>query len=399
MSSIIGNFPEEFESFGPSLITDRAMGEPTTVDLPSVAAEFRPTLRRECPTTPGIYGWLNQDRQLIYVGKSKALRHRLLSYFAKTPSDPKMLRIRQQSSQIVWEPIAHELLALLREQELIHRWQPQFNSQGQPTRRQPAFVCLSDSPAPHAFVAKRLPKNASAVFGPIMGTTQLNDSVEALNHQFQLRDCSDKTKFEFTDQLVLFAETVRAQCIRHELGSCPAPCARTCSPATYRSNVERAVAFLNGSDTTTLPHLERQMSDAAARFHFERAAVLRNQWQALSRLDRQLGRLKRLETVINGIMACPVSRSRRLWTVFRGGRLAATILEPRSARQAAEAAEALTNIHRQPVEASGNILDINLQLIVASWFKKNRDDIQRLVPTNEMAEACLIKAKGYSRSA
>ena len=55
MGSIIGNFPEEFESFGPSLITERAMGDPTTVDLPAVAAEFRPTLRRDCPSTPGIF--------------------------------------------------------------------------------------------------------------------------------------------------------------------------------------------------------------------------------------------------------------------------------------------------------------------------------------------------------
>jgi len=101
-------------------------------------------LHDQCPLTPGVYGWLDRNHQLCYVGKSKALRKRLLSYFAKTPADPKMGRIVRHSQRIVWEPVSHELLALIREQELINRWRPDFNKQGQPTRRQPAFLCVGD---------------------------------------------------------------------------------------------------------------------------------------------------------------------------------------------------------------------------------------------------------------
>ncbi|MEZ6096329.1 MAG: GIY-YIG nuclease family protein [Pirellulaceae bacterium] len=90
MTSIINHTPTEFEAFGASFISDRAIGEPAHFLIPDELPNARRELRNLCLEQPGIYGWLNQDRQLIYVGKSKSLKHRLLSYFLTTPSDPKM---------------------------------------------------------------------------------------------------------------------------------------------------------------------------------------------------------------------------------------------------------------------------------------------------------------------
>ena len=134
----------DFQSFGPSFLADQTRGEMQWCELPREREEARRLVRQSCPSSPGVYGWLNSERQLIYVGKAKSLRNRILGYLARTPADPKMARIRRGSATLVWEPIADELLALLREQELIHRWRPEFNSQGQPTRRQPAVTSLHD---------------------------------------------------------------------------------------------------------------------------------------------------------------------------------------------------------------------------------------------------------------
>lgn len=141
------------------------------------------------------------------------------------------------------------------------------------------------------------------------------------------------------------------------------------------------------------------MQEAAARHQFERAAVLRNQWQALSRLDRQLGRLRRCAETIHGVMTCPVSPSRRLWTVFRGGRVAATLLEPRSHRQAEIAKATLEAAAKQAVHPTSNILEINLQLIVASWFKKAPSELTKLVPIEEMVAECQSRRDAYRRTA
>lgn len=142
------NFPRaDFNGFGPSLLIQQTRGRIKRNILPLDRLEGRKMLRELCPLTPGVYGWLNADKQLLYVGKSKSLRTRLLTYFAKNPTERKMERIRQQSKYLIWEPISDELLALIREQELIFRWTPEFNSQGQPNRRLPAFLCVSDSHA------------------------------------------------------------------------------------------------------------------------------------------------------------------------------------------------------------------------------------------------------------
>ena len=280
--------PGKFDGFGPSILGGGTRGTLATSEIPRLRLDARKLLRSDCPISPGVYGWLDENRQLVYVGKSKSLRSRLLTYFAKTPSDRKMLRIRQHSNHLVWEPISHDLLALIREQELIYRWRPEFNSQGQPTRMQPAFLCLSKGVAPNAFLARRLSAKAAKSFGPISGTNRLREATIALNMAFHLRDCADKTGFEFNNQQTLFEDPTTAKCIRFELESCGGPCAGLCSKSDYDANVQRAIAFLTGQDRSILEKLESRMQRAAATAAFERAAMLRDYLDHLTWLDRRL---------------------------------------------------------------------------------------------------------------
>ena len=134
-SLLVNSPPPKFAGFGPSLLVQQTRRRVQAFDLPDDRMEARAMLHDHCPLTPGVYGWLDSNEQICYVGKSKSLRKRLLSYFAKTPNDSKAERIRNHSRRLVWEPMADELLALIREQELIYRWRPDFNTQGQPTRR------------------------------------------------------------------------------------------------------------------------------------------------------------------------------------------------------------------------------------------------------------------------
>ena len=135
-------------AFGHSLVPSAARLPVQGIQLPKNRLEARGLIRERVPRVPGIYGYIDRSKRLIYVGKSKSLRNRLLSYQSKTPPDDKMVRIVQQARGLVWEPISHELLALIREQKLISRWRPICNSQGQPQRRQPVFIKLDMGTAP-----------------------------------------------------------------------------------------------------------------------------------------------------------------------------------------------------------------------------------------------------------
>src|SRR5262249_26811429 len=119
-------------------------------------SELRAGVRFECPRHPGVYGMVDARGELIYVGKAKCLRTRLLSYFRASSRDPKAGRIREATRLLAWDPAQTEFSALLRELELIRRWQPRFNVQGQPKRKRRTLVCLGRRPAPYAFLAPRV---------------------------------------------------------------------------------------------------------------------------------------------------------------------------------------------------------------------------------------------------
>ena len=382
------NRPASFEGFGPSVLSKQTRGKLTRHIIPDERLEARKMLRSECPTVPGVYGWLDPNRQLVYVGKSKALRSRLLTYFAKNPSDNKMLRIRQNSERLVWEPVSHELLALIREQELIHRWRPDFNKQGQPTRTQPAFLCISGGPAPNAYLARRVSHKTAKTFGPISGTNRLRLAIISLNQVFRLRDCPDKTKFEFNNQRTLFDDPATAKCIRYELGSCPAPCAGMCSTRGYQQNVQRAMDFLEGRDNSILIKLEYEMLEAAKNHAFEVAAVLRDYLENLTWLDRRLSSLRRAKTTLNGVVPIRTHRGRQCWVVLRGGRLMMTAGSPDRASRAEHAEVRLTKIAQQSLETPANLLEMQLQLIVISWFRKNPDLLTQMMSFESAIDAC-----------
>ena len=309
----------QFSGFGESLLCPEAAGAEHCIEIPRDRMQARKLLRETCPRSPGVYGWLDPHRQLHYVGKSKSLRHRLLSYFAKIPSDPKMARIRRQSGQIVWQPVSHELLALLREQELINRFRPGFNSQGQPTRRRPAYVCLTDSTAPTTVVRRQLANNENQYrFGPILGTSQLRAAIDVLNNCFGLRDCPDQTKMEFSDQLQLFQHERPAKCMRLELATCPGPCAGACSKADYQQGVSRALAFLQGFDTSVLDDLQARMQRTALHRQFEAAAVWRDRWESLAWLHRRLESLRRARMELNCVYEIPGLQG-KIWLILDGG--------------------------------------------------------------------------------
>ncbi|MCH2180535.1 MAG: UvrB/UvrC motif-containing protein [Mariniblastus sp.] len=390
MSTLIER-PQRFTGFGPSILVRTLRGRRRVSPIPPGRLAARQMLREQCPTRPGVYGWLDANGQLVYVGKSKSLRGRLLSYFAKTPTDHKMVRIRQASESLVWEPVANELLALIREQELIYRWRPAFNSQGQPHRLKPAFVCLSNSPAPNAYLARQISPRVEQAFGPIAGTRRLQWAIESLNHEFQLRDCADKTGFEFNDQLHLFDNLSTAQCIRYELGTCPAPCAGFCSAHDYQQRVDRLVRFLTGQDRTLLDQLKSNMRTAAGQQAFERAASIRDRLDHLSWLDRRLQGLRMGFTKLNGVLPVLNRKNRVAWLVLRQGRLLQTIAQPtRQADRAKTTRGTLIQVAQGPAELPASRLEISLQLIILSWFRNHPQDLRKIIGFQQAIEACQV---------
>ena len=367
---------DSFERFGPSILPGAARKRMDRVELLPDRESARTAVRKNVPVVPGVYGWLDDRGQLVYVGKSKSLRARLVSYFAKSPQDEKMLRIRQRGREIVWEPVCHELLALIREQELIDRWRPVYNSEGQPDKRRPAFLCISNDSVPKAFLSRDANEKAKLTYGPIIGTSDLREAITSLNYVFQLRDCADKTKMRFGDQLQLFDNTHSAGCLRFELASCPAPCAASCTTDQYYANVDAAIKFLDGNDKQTVGRLEQQMKHASEKLAFERAVVLRNQWKQMQWLQRRFKMLRQSRQQLHGIIKFRGFHNRNVWLVLKEACIECCLDDRDLAknRHASDIAIDAPTFNRMPQSS----LEINWQILLVRWFKKHPQDIARI---------------------
>jgi excinuclease ABC subunit C len=353
-------------------------------------SQLRSEIRRLCPRKPGVYGMLDRHGELIYVGKAKSLRVRLLSYFRRRSRDPKAARILRQTGSIAWETSANEFAALHRELELIRRWRPRWNVQGQPQRRRFTFVCLGRPPAPYLFLARRPPVTTLAFFGPIPLGRRAREAVRRLNDWFGLRDCPQPQEMVFADQAALFPIVRTAGCLRYEIGTCLGPCLAACSQEDYSGKARLARDFLGGVDLSPLVILERDMAAAAAQQQFERAAALRDKLVSLrwlhDKLDQQ--RLRIRESFIYSVSG--IGRE-TIWYLIHGGRTVAAVPEPSDGEGAGAAAELIEAVYQKdPARLLDSYEHYDGLLLVASWFRRYPQQRRRTMQPAEALALCRL---------
>lgn len=379
-----------FAGFGP----DPLRSEPGDPPFQCLQAPRRSALcvrvRQECPRRPGVYGMLDAQGELIYVGKAKDLRARLLSYFRVRNRDPRSGRILANTAALVWELAPNELAALLREQELIYRWRPRFNVQGQPARRRLVYVCLGRRPAAHVYLAPRLPRHGGACFGPISAGERARQAVRWLNDWFRLRDCPQAHEFRFADQIELFPILQPAGCPRHELNTCLAPCAAACTWPEYAKHTEAAKRFLEGQDRSLLVELEATMTTAAQDLAFERAVVLRDKLNALNWMAQQLDQLRQAQESNSFVYRIAGPDHRELWYLIHRGRVHAVLPRPRTAAAWHAVERMLTNAYRPKGPASPvlGVKDADQILLIASWFRRHPTERARTIAPSEALAEC-----------
>jgi excinuclease ABC subunit C len=332
---------------------------------------------------------LNAVGELIYVGKAKNLRARLLSYFRPRSRDPKAGRIVHQARMLVWEPASSEFAALLRELELIRRWQPRFNVQGQPTRRRRFYVCLGRRPAQYIHLAVRPAGRTVACYGPVPASRRAREAVRHLNDLFRLRDCAQSQEMVFADQGELFPVVRAAGCIRYEIGTCLGPCAAACSQRDYAEQVRVARAFLEGCDCRVLDMIERQMADASQRLDFERAAALRDKLEVVRWLADRLAFMRRARTKHSFVYPVAGQDGANVWFLICRGQVRAAIPAPHDNAGKVAAALLIDSVYgrggssRQPPSE-----EIDGILLAASWFRRHPEERRRTISPSQAHAAC-----------
>jgi len=229
------------------------------------------------PSLPGVYLMKGSRGEVLYVGKAKQLRSRVLSYFRAggdgRRSIPFLLAKVRDVEYVVTET---EKEALLLENNLIKKHRPAYN------------ICFRDDKSyyhlrldfrddfPRPTLVRRPRADGARYFGPYSSSRSLKASLAFLRKIFPFRSCRD----------AIFRHRTRP-CLFHQTDRCPAPCLGLISPQAYAENLEGLVRVLSGKHRQLRRRLERDISTAAQSLDFERAAVLRDRLAALAELSSE----------------------------------------------------------------------------------------------------------------
>lgn len=358
----------------------RIEGE-TRVELRSQVKEF-------VPRVPGVYGMLDPLGRLIYVGKSKCLRNRLISYFLPNNEEDKAGRIVESTAAIVWESQPSDFAAWMREQFLIRLLQPRFNVQGIPKRLKPVFVCLGRGPAEQLYTARNEDPKAIAWIGPLQGASRANRAVEVLNRLFQLRDCSSSTPLGFTEQLQLFDIELRPGCIRHEIQTCLGPCIRGCSRKAYENQVKSAKEFLAGKSDEPVALIEKQMLRAAENLQFEQAVVLREDLRAIEWLMRRANDISRAKNTYTFVYSVAGYNGQDVWYLIRRGQIEGAMAAPKTQAEITQTHRLVRRwIDQDHHVGTKFVARPETLALVTSWFRNNRPELKNTLKPKYFVEA------------
>jgi excinuclease ABC subunit C len=326
--------------------------------------------------------------RVIYVGKAKNLRVRLLSYFRTESRDKKAGRILKHTRQLSWEHAAHEFPALLRELELIQRHRPRFNVVGQPGRQSYFHLALGPGPAPHAYLTKSLTGKETAVYGPFVGRDRADEAVRRLNDAFRLRDCPSTIPLHFGDQKELFPDDRGPKCLRYELTTCHGPCAGLCTRREYGASVRAARAFLDGADRAVLAGLAKDMTAASAEMKYERATALRDKLADLTWLDDRLSLLRRARDQRSMVYPLKAADGNGRWLLLHRGQVRAVVLEPVCSATRSAARAVMRKTFAESAAAVLGDRAADSVLLVAAWFRRHAGEKALLIPSDAAMNLC-----------
>jgi excinuclease ABC subunit C len=345
---------------------------------------LRQRVRALAENRPAVYRILDATGSVLYVGKAKRLRNRLLSYFRAEYPDDKAARILYAAHDIAWDYVPSEFAALLGELRQIRRLRPYFNHRSNRTRRS-VLIKVSGGPAPRVYAGPALARDDVRCYGPFRSMFRTLEAVRTLNDLLGLRDCASTMPVVFAGQGDLFDQPRQAACMRHEFGLCSGPCAGFVVEREYRRKVETAMAFLEGRTIQPMDHVVREMQAASEAARFELAARWREKFEHLEWLLAATSRARVAVDLLTFVYRDPGEYGDdRVYLVRQGivrsfFPFPATPIE-REAFRAAVAEEAA-----RPAPAPGPLPleSIDEILLLMTWFRAHPDALRRTTPFNE----------------
>lgn len=230
------------------------------------------------PLEPGVYIMHNAKKEIIYIGKAKALKNRVSQYFGSQNNHTEKVR-RMVDNVDYFEYIITdtEFEALVLEASLIKQNKPRYNILLKDDKGY-SYIKISKEPFPRITEAKK-PDGTGEFIGPYTSSYYVKNAVDQTVKIFRLPTCGRKFPEDFGRG---------RPCLNYHIKQCCGLCRGKISEKEYNDTISEAVAFLKNGTSVNVRELEREMNEAAENLEFERAAKLRDRITAVKRMsDKQ----------------------------------------------------------------------------------------------------------------
>ena len=235
------------------------------------------------PKTPGVYLMKDKEGRVLYVGKAKELRSRVMSYFQPSADllntrGPDICRMVEKVDTIDYVECESEVDALLKEARLIKDIQPPHNVLLRDDKTFPYIEITTGDDFPGVYVTRTPRLKGSKLYGPFLSASAVRDAMNALQRVFKFRTC--ELEIHEGDESRKFFRP----CLLHAINQCTAPCAALISKEDYKKDIDRLKKFLASKRTILIRQMTKEMEAASEDQRFEEAAKIRDRLKAIQSL-------------------------------------------------------------------------------------------------------------------
>ena len=243
--------------------------------MTELAAEFSDSIKNALavlPEKPGVYLMHDAEGKVIYVGKAVVLKNRVRSYFRNLASHtPKVRAMVAKIAEIETIITSSEVEALILECNLIKKYRPRYNISLKDDKTYPYLKVTMQEDFPRLHMTRRLMRDGAKYYGPYADAGAMYATMKLLKSMFPLRTCRKMNPDR--------------PCLNYHIKRCLAPCAGYVSKAEYGNMIKSVCMVLDGRTAELERDLKQRMQEAAEEYAFEEAARLRDQLQAVERLN------------------------------------------------------------------------------------------------------------------
>ncbi len=344
-------------------------------------AALRVRVLRLAEERPGTYRMLDGSGRVLYAGKAKSLRTRLMSYFRASYPDDKQARILHAASDIVFDYTPSEFAAALAELKLIRQHRPPFNVAMNRSKRY-GFLVLTDETAPRLVATGTPERLRGRTYGPLPSPARASTAARTLSDLLGLRDCRADMPMHYAEQGDFFDEPRHAACARYDFKTCLGPCAGAVSETNYLARVEVAATFCEGRGVAPIDRIIQEMTTRAEASDFEGAVRWREKFESLEWLLAATTRARASLELLTFTYREPGARGDDRMYLIRGGEVRACYPDPVTPLEREMFAGAVREECSKPLPPLPRVDAGRLheRLLVLSWFRTHPEAWRRTTP-------------------